>query len=196
MKTVASLILSAALLAATACKQSSTEQARHEPTPAPRTTVSPQSADSPHPNQVAVSLGKTSTEAAPLNPRIAEAYSPASVTLERTAAAPSGFPGAPAPQNESPPPGMKWVIVIVETGAAQGEVSIPLSKIRIVDQTGKAYRLVSFGGSAAGTFMDLREYDKYKMVEPPKLIMKSPIAGKQNFLFAVAVKAGGLQLEF
>jgi hypothetical protein len=195
MRTFHSLILLLALVTCVACKREATEQSRQTPSPAPRASATPET-NSPHPNQVSVSLGKTSSEAAPLNPRIAEAYSLATVTLERTAAAPAGFPGAPEPQNESPPPGMKWLVVIVETGTAQGEVSIPLNKIRIVDQTKKAYRLISFGGSDAGTFTDFREYDKYKMIEPPKLIMKSPVATKQNLLFAVASKAEGLSLEF
>lgn len=91
---------------------------------------------------------------------------------------------------------MKWLVVSVETDTAQGEVTLLLSKIRIVDQSRKTYRLISYGGSDAGWFTDFREYDNYKMVEPPKLIMQSPVAGKQNLLFAVASKAEGLSLEF
>jgi hypothetical protein len=196
MRTLRSLVLLFALVPFVACKHEATEQSRQAPSPAPQASVTPET-KSPHANQVSVSLGKTSSEAAPLNPRIAEAYSLATVRLARTAAGPPvGFPGAPEPQDESPPPGMKWLVVIVETGTAQGEVTIPLNKIRLIDQSKKTYRLVSFGGSDAGTFTDFREYDKYKMVEPPKLIMKSPIAGKQNLLFAVAAKAEGLSLEF
>ena len=179
-----------------ACKQTARQPAQPaaaSPTPATSKTETPKS---PHANQVPVLLGKTSPEAAKLNPRIAEAYSPEKVQLQRAAAAPAGFPDAREAQNESAPPGMKWLIVIVETGAAEGEVSLALSKIRIVDQAKRPYRLVSFGGSDAGLFTDFREYDKYKMVEPPKLIMKSPVAGKQDFLFAVAAKAEGLSLEF
>ena len=196
MRHIQSVILLFALIAFAACKRETTEQPRQaSSSPTAQASVSPETR-SLHPNQVPVSLGKTSPEAAPLNPRIAEAYSPASVMLVRTAGtAPSGFPGAPEPQKESPPPGMKWLVVIVETGAAQGDVSIPLNKIRLVDQAKKSYRLVSFG-AGAGTYTDFREYDRYKMVEPPKLIMKSPIAGKQDFLFAVAAKSEGLTLEF
>ena len=195
MRILRSLMLLLALVTFVACKHEQTEQSRQTPSPVPQASATPET-KAPHPNQVSVSLGKTSPEGARLNPRIAEAYSPASVTLQRTAAAPAGFPGAPEPQNESPPPGMKWLIVIVETGSAQGEVSLPMSKIRIVDQSKKAYRLISFGGSDTGTFTDFREYDKYVMVEPPKLIMHDPVATRQNLLFAVASKAEGLSLEF
>lgn len=89
---------------------------------------------------------------------------------------------------------MKWLIVIVQIDAAQREVTIPIGKIRIVDQSKKPYRLVSFGSTA--TFTDFREYDKLRMVEPPRLIMKSPAAGKEYLLFALASKAEGLSLEF
>lgn len=154
-------------------------------------------AKSPHPNQVSVTLGMTSANAARLNPRVAEAYSPASVTLEGTAIeSPTSFPRAPEPKSKVPPPGMKWVIVTLDMDAIQGEFSIPLSKIRIVDKSKRAYRLVSFGGTQVDSFMDVREYDKYKMVEPPMMTMRLPTATKQNFLFAVAVKAEGLTFEF
>ncbi len=196
MRVFRGLLLLCVLLTLVACKREATEQSRQTPSPSPRTSVTTETKTA-HPNQVPVSLGKTSPEAAPLNPHIAEAYLPESVMLVRTATtAPAGFPGAPEPQKESPPPGMKWLIVIVETGAAQGDVSIPLNKIRLIDQAKKPYRLVSFGAGETGTYTDFREYDKFKMVEPPKLIMKSPIAGRQDFLFAVAAKAEGLTLEF
>ena len=65
-----------------------------------------------------------------------------------------------------------------------------------MDQSNNTYRLVSFGGSDSDTFTDLREYDKYKMVEPPKLIIRSPTVSKEKMLFAVASKAQGLSLEF
>jgi hypothetical protein len=195
MRTVHSLILLLALVPFAACRREATEQSRQTPSPAPQASAMP-GTKSPHANQVSVSLGKTSPEAGRLNPRITEAYSPEKVTLERTAAAPAGFPGAEPPREESPQPGMKWLIVIVELDAIEGEFSLSLNKIHIVDQVKKAYRLVSFGGSEAGTFTDLREYDKYKMVEPPKMIMRSAAASKQSFLFAVASKAEGLSFEF
>ncbi|MDQ5846003.1 MAG: hypothetical protein M3539_11995 [Acidobacteriota bacterium] len=196
MRTIHCLVLVLGVTFFAACKQTAMQPAQQLSSPAPLATAAPET-KSTHPNQVAVSMGKISSEAAPLNPRIAEAYSPEKVTLLKTVAAPSFYMDTPpAPKVESAPPGMKWLIVIVETGAAQGEVSIPLNKIRLVDPTKKAYRLVSFGAGDAGTYTDFREYDKYKMVEPPKLIMKSPIAGKQDFLFAVAEKAEGLSLEF
>lgn len=190
-------ILILGLAALTACKQQTNEPARPSSTPTTQASATPATASSPHPNQVTVSLGKTSAEAAKLNPRIAEAYSPGKVTLERNAMGPpSGFPGAAEPKEEAPAAGMRWVIVLVDLDAPKGEFSLPLNKIRILDQAGKAYRLVSFGGSEADRFMDLREYDRYKMVEPPKMMMKSDKPTKQNFLFAVPVKAEGLQFEF
>ena len=195
MRTLQNLLLLLALVLLAACNRVEKEQSRQALSPTPQASTTPETRSS-HPNQVVVSMGKTSSAVAPLNPRVTEAYSPASVKLERTASAPPGFPTAPEAQDESAQPGMKWLVVIVATDATQGEVSIPLSKIRIVDRSKRAYRLISFGGSDVGTFTDFREYDKYKMVEPPKLIMHSPAAGKQNLLFAVASKAEGLSLEF
>ena len=93
---------------------------------------------------------------------------------------PQGFPTSPQTQDESPPAGMKWLVVIVELDAMQGEVSVPLNKIRIVDQSNRTFRLISLGGSDADTFTDLREMDKYKMVEPPKLIINSPTAASRE----------------
>lgn len=188
-------LLSSALVAFAGCNRQPTGQVRDNSSPTPQSSTTPET-KVPHPSQVAVTLGQTSAEAAPLNPHIAEAYSPDRVTLERTAAAPSGFPGAPEPKEEAPPAGMKWVIVIVDLDAIQGEFSIALNKIRLVDKSQRPYRLVSFGGTQNDTFTDLREYDKYKMVEPPKMIMKSRTASKQSFLFAVGAKAEGLSLEF
>lgn len=197
MYRIAPTILFLALVALTACKQPTTEPARPSPTPTTQTSTTPATTASPHPNQVTVSLGKISAEAGKLNPRIAEAYSPGKVTLERNAMGPpAGFPGAAEPADEAPAAGMKWVIVLVDLDATQGEFSMALNKIRLVDQSGKPYRLVSFGGSEAGKFADLREYDRYKMVEPPKMMMRSDKPTKQNFLFAVPAKAEGLQFEF
>lgn len=195
MRIFLGLFVLCALVPFVGCKREATEQSRQTPSPPPSASAAPQK-DMPHPNQLTVTMGKTSPESAKLNPRVAEAYSPDKVTLERTAAAPSGFPGAPEPKEEVPPAGTKWVIVIVDLDAIQGEFSIALNKIRLLDKTQRPYRLVSFGGTQNDTFTDLREYDKYKMVEPPKMIMKSRAASKQTFLFAVAAKAEGLILEF
>lgn len=111
MRILRGLMLLLALVLFAACKHEATEQARQGSSTTPQASVTLETT-SPHPNQVTVSMGKISSEAARLNPRIAEAYSLATVTLERTAAAPAGFPGAPEgfpgasePQNESPPPG-------------------------------------------------------------------------------------------
>jgi hypothetical protein len=143
-----------------------------------------------------LSLAKISAETARLNPRIFEAYSPETVKLDRTAFAPTASPNSTEAREESPPAGMKWLVVTVDHDAAQGEVSIPMKQIRITDRSNRAYRLISFGGPESKTFDDLREYDKYKMVAPPKLVMQSPVAGKQSLLFAVASKSDGLSLEF
>lgn len=195
MKALHNLLLLLTLVSFAACNRVEKEQSRQTPSPMPQASMTPQNTSS-HPNQVSVSLGKTSSEVARLNPRVTEAYSPASVRLERTASAPPGFPTTPETQDESPQPGMKWLVVVVELDAIQGELSVPLSKIRIVDQSKRTYRLISFGGSDSDTFTDLREMDKYKMVEPPKLIMRSQATSKEKMLFAVASKAEGLSLEF
>lgn len=195
MKILQSLLLLLALALLAACNHVATEQSRPASSPMTQAASTPL-AQPAHPNQVAVSLGKTSPEAAPLRPHIIEAYSPAAVKLDRSAAAPVGVTSTSEPQNESPQSGLKWLVVIVQVEAAQGEVAIPISKIRVVDQSKKPYRLVSYGGTDTDTFMDFREYDKLKMVEPPRLIMKSPAAGKQYLLFAVGSKADGLSLEF
>lgn len=195
MRILQSLMLLLALALLAACNRVATEQSRQVSSPTPRATSTP-AAPPVHPNQVAVSLGKTSPEAMPLNPRIIEAYSLATVKLDRSAAAPVGVTTTSEPRDESPQSGMKWLVVIVQVDAAQGEVAIPIGKIRIVDQSRKIYRLVSFGSTDSGPFMDFREYDKLKIVEPPKLIMKSPAAGRQYLLFAVGSKAEGLSLEF
>lgn len=195
MKTLLNLLLLLALLLFTACNRVKKEQPRQESSPVAQDSPTPQSKSS-HPNQVIVSIGRTSPEIARLKPRFVEAYSLASVKLLRTDSMPQGFPTTPQTQDELPPAGMKWLVVIVELDATQGEVSVPLNKIRIVDQSNRTYRLISLGGSDSDTFTDLREMDKYKMVEPPKLILKSPIASKQGMLFEVASKAQGLSLEF
>jgi hypothetical protein len=195
MQRITATFLFFALISFAACKQS-TQSTRPSspPTPEPSTATE---TSSPHPNQVTVALGKTSADAARLNPRIAEAYSPATVRLEQTAGGPpAGFAGAAEPKEESPAPGMKWVIVIIDLNAPQGEFSLPLNQIRMLDQGNKVYRLVSFGGTTGDGFADLREYDKYKMVSPPKMIMRSDKSTKQNFLFAVAANAEGLKFEF
>jgi hypothetical protein len=195
MKTLLNLLLLLALLLFAACNRVKKEQPRQASSPVAQESPTPQSKSS-HPNQVIVSIGKTSPEIARLNPRFIEAYSPASVQLLRTDSMPQGFPTSPQTQDESPPAGMKWLVVIVELDATHGEVSVPLNKIRIVDQSNRTFRLISLGGSDADTFTDLREMDKYKMVEPPKLIINSPTASKQGMLFAVASKAQTLSLEF
>lgn len=197
MRTLYILILLLVFAFFAACKQQTIEpKPTSTPSPAQASTT-PATTNAPHPNQVSVSLGKTSTESAKLNPRIAEAYAPEKVTLERTAMGPpAGFPGAAEPQTEAPPAGMKWVIVLVDLDAPKGEFSLPLNKIRMIDQSNKPYRLVSFGGTEGDKFTDLREYDKYQMVEPPRMIMRSDKPTKQNFLFAVPAKAEGLKFEF
>lgn len=142
-------------------------------------------------------MGKVSATAAALNPRVVEAYSVETVTLEGMGAGPpTGFPGAPESKAEAAPEGLKWVIVLVDVEAPKGEFSIPLNKIRLTDQSKESYRLVSFGGTPADSFADLREYDKYKMVEPPKMVMRSDKPSKQKFLFAVRENAAGLALDF
>ena len=195
MKTLLNLLLLLALLIFATCSRIEREQPRQTPSSTPQESTTSQS-NVPHPNQVTVSIGRTSPQIARLNPRFVEGYSPASIKLERTDSMPRGFPTTPQTQDESPQAGMKWLVVIVELDATKGEVSVPLSKIRIVDQSNNTYRLVSFGGSDSDTFTDLREYDKYKMVEPPKLIIRSPTVSKEKMLFAVASKAQGLSLEF
>lgn len=198
MRTLYFLILLLVFAFFAACKQQTTEQkATATPSPPAQASTTPANTNSPHPNQVPVSLGKTSTESAKLNPRIAEAYAPEKVTLERTGMGPpAGFSGAPEPQTEAAPGGMKWVIVLVDLDAPKGEFSLPLNKIRMIDQANKSYRLVSFGGSEGDKFTDLREYDKYQMVEPPKMIMRSDKPTRQNFLFAIPANAEGLKFEF
>lgn len=198
MRTLYFLILLLLFAFFAACRQQTTEQkTAATPSPVASASTTPANITSPHPNQVSVSLGKTSTESAKLNPRIAEAYAPEKVTLERTATGPpAGFSGAPEPQTEAAPDGMKWVIVLVDLDAPKGEFSLPLNKIRMIDQANKSYRLVSFGGTEGDQFTDLREYDKYQMVEPPKMIMRSDKPTRQNFLFAVPAKAEGLKFEF
>jgi hypothetical protein len=195
MRTLFNLLLLLALLLVAACNRVKKEQPPQAPSPVAQDSPTPQSKSS-HPNQVSVSIGKTSPEIARLKPRFIEAYSPASVKLERTDSMPQGFPTTPQTPDESPQAGMKWLVVIVELDATQGEVSVPINKIRIADQSNRTYRLISFGGSDSDTFTDLREMDKYKMVEPPKLMIRSPTASKQTMLFAVASKAQGLSLEF
>lgn len=194
MKIHNSLFLLVLLLFA-ACNRVEQQQPRQTSSPVPQVSSTPQNKAS-HPNQVTVSIGRTSPEIARLNPRFVEGYSPESIKLMRSDSMPQDFPTTPQTQDESPPAGMKWLVVIVELDATQGEVTVPLNKIRIVDQSKKAYRLISFGGSDSDTFTDLREYDKYKMVGPPKLIIRSPTKSKQSMLFAVASKAQGLSLEF
>ena len=195
MRILQSLMVLFALLLLAACNRVANEPSPKASSPAPLATTAT-TAQPAHPNQIAVSLGKTSSETAPLKPRVIEAYSVTTVKLDRSGAAPVGVASTAEPKDESAPSGMKWLVVIVQVDAVQGEVTIPISKIRILDQTKKIYRLVSFGSSDTNAFMDFREYDKLKMVEPPKMIMKSPAAGMEYLLFAVGVKAEGLSLEF
>ncbi len=188
-------LLSTIFVFVTSCGRAVSEQPRPNASPAvPAPTTVQREAS--HSNQVTVTLAKISPETARLNPRIAEAYSPDTVKRERTASAPNGFPGSTGAREESPQPGMSWLVVIVDHDAVQGEVSIPISQIRIIDRANRSYRLISFGAIESDTFEDLREYDKYKMVAPPKLVMQSPAVGKQSLLFAVAKKSAGLVLEF
>jgi hypothetical protein len=194
-KLTATLLFTLIILGA--CKQQTTQSGRPSSPPTPTASSTPEGSSAPHPNQVAVTLGKTSAESAKLNPRIAEAYSPATVKLEAMSGGPpSGYAGAPEAKDEAPAAGTKWVVVIVNLDAPQGEFSLPLNQIRIFDQANKAYRLISFGGTGDDTFADLREYDKYKMVSPAKMIMKSDKPTKQSFLFAVAANAEALRFEF
>lgn len=183
------------LVAFPGCKKQTSSPARTAASPPAKESATP-GVKQAHPNQVSVTMGQTSPAAAKLNPRIAEAYSPEKVLLIKTTQASSFYLDVPENKPEAPPSGMKWVIVTVAMDSVESEVSIALSNIRLVDRLHKSYRLISPGGSETETFTDLREMNKYKMIEPPKLIMKSPTASTQSFLFAVAAKAEGLALEF
>lgn len=176
------------------CSRTEKEQpTKASPSPQAQATESPNKA--PHPNQMTVSLGRTSSDIARLNPRIFEAYSPESVKLQKNSSLAPGMPETPETKSESAPDGMKWLIVTIELDATQGEVSISIMGIQVIDGSQRKYRVISFGGSEGDTFFDFREYDKYKMVSPPKLMIRSPSVSKQNMLFAISSKAAGLRLE-
>lgn len=191
-----SLMFLAVLVLFVGCRSAKEEQPMQPASAStPESTASQDAEPSPHPNQVTVVLGPTSPEVARLNPRIVEAYSPETVNLTRNTSVAPGIPETPETKSESAPDGMKWLIVTVELDPTEGELSIAMNNIRMIDGAKRKYRLISSGGSGAHPFTDFREYDKYKMLSPPKLIIRSENVSKQNMLFAVSTRAQELRLE-
>ncbi len=178
----------------TACSQSPQQQSNQSPPSKPQEPEQAQNNVSPS-EKVIVSIGKTSPDVARLKPRFVEAFSPPRIKLQKDISSPLSSQSASQTQDELPPEGMKWLIVTIELDPAQGEVSIPINRIHLVDDSKRKYKLISFGGSDSSSFMDFREYEKYKMTEPPKLIIRSSVSSKQTMLFVIASNAAGLRLE-
>ena len=191
MTTLPKLASALAVLFLVACNRPAPQPASQTSTPASPPAKQVQSKAPPA--DVSISIEKKAVGG--LEARFIEASAPPTVKLSKVT--PPGSFAASEPERDEPAPtGMKWLAITVEFEPTQGEVATPMSRIRLLDESKRKYRLVSIGGSATTAFIDFRDYDNYRMVQPPKLVVNSPARSRDTLLFAVPSDAKRLSLAF
>ncbi len=190
------ILVSLLLLLIACCNQSKQETKGPASAPAPQQAKEIQK-PAPPPEEFQVTIQRKAAKFEIFHVRVVRASSPFRVKLS-SPMSPGSLGSAATGHEEAAPNGMKWMIVIVELETTQGELSIPMNRIRLMDETKTKCRLISIGKDEVTPFTDFREYDKYRQVEPPELVIGA--AGKTTkttvaLLFAVSSGAKSFVLE-